>query len=211
MAAAARRDSAANVVTGDAGALPFEDGTFDRVLMSEVLEHLHDDRRALREALRVLRPGGVLAVSVPHARYPFWWDPFNAAWTALGGRPITRGPLVGIWTNHLRLYEPDTLAGVARDAGFEVEELREATHYSLPFMHFLVYGIGKPLCERRLVPERLLATTDRFAGRENAGSPRNALNAVRATLRAIDRLNDRPWAARAHTWVNVLLKARKPR
>lgn len=52
-------------------ALPFRDGTFDLVLSHEVLEHVGDDRRAVSEALRVLRPGGRLAIFVPNRWWPF--------------------------------------------------------------------------------------------------------------------------------------------
>lgn len=45
--------------------LPFPDATFDRVIASEVLEHIDDDRGALVELARVLRPGGTIAVTVP--------------------------------------------------------------------------------------------------------------------------------------------------
>jgi SAM-dependent methyltransferase len=45
--------------------LPFGDGVFDCVILSEVLEHLHEEERALSEVSRVLRDGGLLAVSVP--------------------------------------------------------------------------------------------------------------------------------------------------
>ena len=199
----------ATLVQGDGEALPFADGSFDRVLMSEVLEHVPDDGAALREAHRVLRPGGILAISVPHARYPFWWDPINATWTALGGAPIRSGPVVGIWTNHERLYEPAALASVVREAGFHVESLEEATHFSVPFEHFLVYGIGKPLIERGLLPNRLRASTDRFAGLENRRSRLDPFNLARSLFRAVDRLNDRA-GARHKTFVNVLVKARKP-
>lgn len=200
----------ATLVEGDVEALPFADASFDRVLMSEVLEHVRDDAAALREVDRVLRPSGVLAISVPHARFPFWWDPFNATWTALGGAPIRSGPIVGIWTNHERLYEPSALGRVVREAGLDVESLVEATHYSVPFEHFLVYGIGKPLIERGLLPKRLHASTDRFAGLENRRSRLDPFNLARSLFRAVDRLNDRPGASRAKTFVNVLLKARKP-
>ena len=53
------------VMRGSVYALPFADTSFDCVIISEVLEHLHEDARALREMLRVLKPGGVLAASVP--------------------------------------------------------------------------------------------------------------------------------------------------
>src|SRR5271156_6502232 len=52
-------------VQGDALALPFADGIFDRVIASEVLEHIPDDSAAMRELARVLRPGGAMAVTVP--------------------------------------------------------------------------------------------------------------------------------------------------
>ncbi len=53
------------VVQGSGYELPFPEHAFDCVIVSEVLEHLEDDDAALVELSRVLRPGGVLAVSVP--------------------------------------------------------------------------------------------------------------------------------------------------
>ena len=55
----------ATVMRGDAYALPFDDATFDLVVASEVLEHLHDDQAAMGELLRVVKPGGQLIVTVP--------------------------------------------------------------------------------------------------------------------------------------------------
>ncbi|MHB8380501.1 MAG: class I SAM-dependent methyltransferase [Acidimicrobiales bacterium] len=55
----------ANVVQGDALHLPFPNGSFDRVICSEVLEHIPDDVAAMRELARVLRPGGTMAITVP--------------------------------------------------------------------------------------------------------------------------------------------------
>jgi SAM-dependent methyltransferase len=52
-------------VRGDGLALPFADGSFDRVIASEVLEHIADDTGAMTELARVLRPGGTMAVTVP--------------------------------------------------------------------------------------------------------------------------------------------------
>jgi SAM-dependent methyltransferase len=45
--------------------LPFRDGAFDRVICTEVLEHIPDDMPTIREIMRVLRPGGTIAFSVP--------------------------------------------------------------------------------------------------------------------------------------------------
>ncbi|MEM9939386.1 MAG: methyltransferase domain-containing protein [Pseudomonadota bacterium] len=61
--------------TGDATALDFPDDHFDAVICSEVLEHLPDYDAALREMRRVLKPGGRLCITVPHA-WPeriCWW------------------------------------------------------------------------------------------------------------------------------------------
>jgi SAM-dependent methyltransferase len=52
-------------IQGDALHLPFNDGTFDRVICSEVLEHIANDLAAMNELTRVLRVGGTMAVTIP--------------------------------------------------------------------------------------------------------------------------------------------------
>jgi SAM-dependent methyltransferase len=56
---------------GSAESLPYPDGHFDVVFANEVLEHVDDDVQAVREALRVLTPGGHLALYVPNRLYLF--------------------------------------------------------------------------------------------------------------------------------------------
>jgi ubiquinone/menaquinone biosynthesis C-methylase UbiE len=62
----ARLGARATLAQGDAGALPFAAGAFDRVYCSEVLEHLVDPAAAVAEIRRVLKPGGVAVLSVPN-------------------------------------------------------------------------------------------------------------------------------------------------
>lgn len=62
------------IVAGDATAMPFPDGSFDKVIAAEVLEHIPADQAALNEIARVLRPGGVAAVTVPA------WLPERICW-----------------------------------------------------------------------------------------------------------------------------------
>ena len=50
---------------GDIQSLPFKDNAYDAVICSEVLEHLESLDNAVSEIVRVLKPGGILAVSVP--------------------------------------------------------------------------------------------------------------------------------------------------
>jgi SAM-dependent methyltransferase len=53
--------------------LPFPDDSFDVVTCLDVIEHIDDDRRAVREIARVVRPGGLLVLTVPAFRV-FWSD-----------------------------------------------------------------------------------------------------------------------------------------
>lgn len=92
------------------------DGAFGAVLCSHVLEHVPDDRRAMRELHRILTPGGWAIVMVPldirlEATYE---DP---SITDAEGRLKAF-----LQFDHVRLYSPD-IAGRLRDAGFRVEEV----------------------------------------------------------------------------------------
>jgi SAM-dependent methyltransferase len=61
----ARSRGVPRLVAGDGVALPFRDGGMDCVIASEVIEHIEDDVAALREIFRLLRPGGMLLLTVP--------------------------------------------------------------------------------------------------------------------------------------------------
>jgi len=99
---------------GDALALPFDDASFDRIVAAEVLEHIPDDRRAISELVRVLRPGGTIAVTVPRA-----W-PERICWALSDEYHEVEG-------GHVRIYSADTLAGQLTQAGLEVTG-RDHTH-----------------------------------------------------------------------------------
>jgi SAM-dependent methyltransferase len=86
----------ATAVQGDALALPFPDGTFDRVIASEVLEHIPDDVAAMRELARVLKPGGAMAVTVPRC------GPEAVNWALSDEYHDTPG-------GHVRIYRRSTL------------------------------------------------------------------------------------------------------
>ncbi len=188
--------------------LPYRDAAFDKVLFSEVLEHLPDDREGLAEIRRVLRPGGTLALTVPQRAYPFLYDPINRVAEGLFRRPIRTGPFAGIWANHYRLYRPEEVVARVHEAGFEVLEVRNLTHYCFPFTQTIVYTFGKGAIERGLLPDFILRSTHRFRSDDNAGSPWNPINWVLALFNAVDRLN-RTDAAPKRTYVNVAIKARR--
>ncbi len=61
----------AHIAVADATQLPFTDAAFDAIICSEVLEHIVDYKKALQEITRILKPGGVFALSVPRS-WPEW-------------------------------------------------------------------------------------------------------------------------------------------
>ncbi len=141
------------LVNGSLGVLPFPAGYFDKAILSEVLEHVSDDVAVLKEVARVLKPGGLIAITVPNANYPFWWDPINKTLETLFKTHIRRGMLAGIWANHIRLYTRDQLRQAVSLAGLENLAERSFTHYSFPFIHNIVYGLGKTALEAGILPE----------------------------------------------------------
>lgn len=118
--------------------LPFANNSFDKVVMSEVVEHLPDDAKGLKEVYRILKLGGVLCLSVPNANYPFLWDPVNWVSEHLFGTHIKSGFWAGIWSQHLRLYKPEEIEKVIEGAGFKVLATQSFTFWCLPFNHYLI-------------------------------------------------------------------------
>lgn len=197
----------ARLVVGDGLHLPYQDEAFDKVVLSEVLEHVPDDAAVLAEVTRVTRRGGIVAISVPHRRYPFLWDPVNAARQALGLRPYTTGFFGGLWTGHFRHYSPDDLSELAKAAGLRVEDMRQETRFCMPFSHHIIYGVGKALLQLR-ARKKQTAETGRYTfwGQQPSLTP--VLLGVRL-FAAIDRLNERGFDRGPA--VNICLKARRPR
>ncbi len=193
----------------DAMALPWAANTFDAIILTELLEHVADDVAVLRECLRVLQPGGVIAITVPHANYPFAWDPINKSLEKLFGTKIRRGPLAGIWANHLRLYSPAQLRERVLQAGFQIEAERAFTHHAFPFSHNLVYGLGKPLLESGVLPEALTSVADRTRFALADGSLLNPLRLAVRLLEWCDRHNV-PAEPPGRATVNLAVKASKP-
>jgi SAM-dependent methyltransferase len=84
----------ADIKQGDALQMPFADEEFDRVVAAEVLEHIPDDERAIAELVRVLRPGGTIAVTVPR------WLPEKVCWALSDAYHQVEGGHVRIYTDH---------------------------------------------------------------------------------------------------------------
>lgn len=94
----------ADTKEGDALALPFADGEFDRVVAAEILEHVPADIQALDELVRVTRPGGTVALTVPR------WLPEAINWRLSREYHDVPG-------GHIRIYTDAELITKAENAG----------------------------------------------------------------------------------------------
>ena len=106
-------------IRADALHLPFEDHSFDRIIASEVMEHIPDDEAAMRELHRILKPGGIVAVTVPR-RWPeqICWLLSNQYHSAAGG--------------HVRIFSRTELES----------KLQRADLY--PFHHHYAHALHSP-------------------------------------------------------------------
>ena len=108
------------MVQGDTFHLPFADETFDRVICSEVMEHVHDYRAVAAELARVTAPGGRLAITIPtqtseHLYLRVGDDYFES----LGG--------------HIRIFRPRDLALGLAAAGLATEGVGFAHALHTPY------------------------------------------------------------------------------
>jgi SAM-dependent methyltransferase len=105
-------DSPHAMVRLDLTRIEMADASFDVILCSHVLEHVQDDRRAMRELWRILRPGGWAMIQVPISGKPTFEDPSIT-------NPAERERL--FWqVDHVRLYGLD-ITDRLTEAGFAVE------------------------------------------------------------------------------------------
>ena len=107
---------------GDATRLPFDDASFDRVITSEVLEHIQNDVAAISELVRVLRPGGTFACTVPT------WYPEKINWLLSDEYHAPKS--VG---GHVRIYSATELKAKLRTAGLRVTGSHHAHALHSPY------------------------------------------------------------------------------
>jgi ubiquinone/menaquinone biosynthesis C-methylase UbiE len=119
--------------------LPLASGSCSSALAIAVLEHVPDDRAALRELARVLQPGGRAWVTVPHELRNI-----SPVFRPANRRHDRR-------LGHLRRYEADTLTTDARELGLEVVEV-QFTGHATKVLQLVAGSLSERLwwwCERR--------------------------------------------------------------
>jgi len=110
----------ATALAADATGLPFPDDAFDAVIAAEILEHIPDDAAALAEIARVLRPGGIAAVTVPA------WLPERICWAL--SREYHEVP-----GGHVRIFTRAELSAKLVAAGLTPAEAHHAHGLHSPY------------------------------------------------------------------------------
>ena len=126
-------------ISADALHLPFPNGTFDKIICSEVLEHIDDDKTALTELVRVLRPGGSIAITVPA------WMPEKICWRLSDEYYAPKA--VG---GHVRIYRKSKLRSKLIQSGLQPTGSDKAHSLHSPYW-WLKCAIGPKRDEHRLV------------------------------------------------------------
>ncbi len=122
-----------------AATLGLADESFDVVVNCDVLEHIEDDVKALSEMFRVLRPGGILILTVP--AHPYLWSEHDEALA------------------HLRRYKRGEFQSKLQEAGYSVEKLSAAVFFVFPVIltfrllqRLRPKGPGEPKTDLRILP-----------------------------------------------------------
>ncbi len=127
----------AQAIRGSAYELPFADDSFDKIIAAEVLEHLPEDSRAMRELARVLKPGGSIAVTVPR------WGPEKVCWALSDDYHANEG-------GHIRIYKGDQLRERLEQAGLQPVGGHHAHALHAPYW-WLKCAVGVDKTEHPLV------------------------------------------------------------
>ncbi len=115
-------DRVAGALRADARRLPFADASFDVVITSEVLEHIGDDVAAIAEMVRVLKPGGRFAATVPA------WLPEVINWKLSDEYHAPKAP-----GGHVRIYTRSELRAKLVAAGLDLDGYHRAHALHSPY------------------------------------------------------------------------------
>lgn len=174
-------------IIGNAEKLPFPKNSFDKIIMSEVIEHVSDDIKVLKEARRVLKEDGILILTTPNKDYPFLWDPINWILEHFFNFHIKSGFFAGIWNQHLRLYKPEEIKKRLDKVGFKAISSQTLTGWCLPFNHYLL-NLGCKLLFYKKLNQDLLQDINKFSKSKNQKT--SLASFLFWLVNTFDRLND---------------------
>lgn len=167
--AAARAGQAAglDVRVGELDDLDLEPATFDVVSLVEVVEHVHDPVGLLKQAALLVRPGGALYVTTPHAR--------GVSARLLGTRWSVVAP-----PEHLQLFSAKGLRAALAAAGLRVTSLR--THAVNPYELRQALRRNGPRSSGPSRTETSYGLNEKLSASRKGALAKGAANAVLSTL-----------------------------
>ncbi len=195
------KDNKVKLILSDASKLPFQNNSFDKVVISEVIEHVDNEKQVLSEIYRVLKPKGIMALTTCNIDYPLLWDPVNWTLQHVFKTHIKDGFWAGIWNQHLRLYKKNSLDELIKKAKFKIEASEYLTRWCLPFNHYLVNFVARLFYQGSL-PKGISRGLNKFE-KEQGSSP---IRFIFWLVNTYDRLND---ALPGKNGVSIFVKARK--
>lgn len=116
----APENATAETVKGDALDMPFPTDNFDRVVAAEIFEHIPHDTAAMKELYRVLKPGGIAAVTVPS------FLPERLCWALSEDYHTNEG-------GHIRIYTRAELEAKLKATGFTIGPHHHAHALHAPY------------------------------------------------------------------------------
>lgn len=140
------------LIQADVTSLPFKDGSFDKVICSEVLEHVPQDQEGIKELVRVLSDKGTIGVSVPH------YFAESICW-------MLSKKYYGFPGGHIRKYKTKHLINLLRSNGLTIYAIRR--NHSLHSFYWILrclFGIKK---ENALIPSLYHKFLSRDVNNEN--------------------------------------------
>ena len=147
LAFAVRRQAETRFAAANAARLPFADAVFGSVFVRDLLHHVAEPRDVLREAARVLRPGGRFVLLEPNGRNPLVWLQTHLVRAEEGARE----------------FDAERVSGFLE--GLPFEAVRVEARQPLPLRRALLhYAKGVPAFGRNSATRRLLAAVENALG-----------------------------------------------
>jgi SAM-dependent methyltransferase len=132
------------VYMADATNYPTRDCVFDLIFFNHVLEHIPDDRGALREVARILKPGGLLVLGIPNEGAAFWQLAYRLE------------PKVRAASDHVNFYTGASITRMCNDSGLKVSHVEHigwgVPHWTADFIirRFKIIDDGLEAVGKRL-------------------------------------------------------------
>lgn len=126
-----------SLIAGDTMSLPFQDASFDKIICSEVLEHVADDWQGIKEMARVLKNDGIIAISVPN------YLPEVICWKLSQDYHNCPG-------GHVRIYKSGELVSPLHQNNFHIfATRRKHALHSIYWIARCLFGVNK---QKALIP-----------------------------------------------------------